>query len=744
MFKLSFQIQKIYWRSENYAIIQANQFETTNLALKKKIGRSMRVKGYFNTIFEGDRFIGNVEILEDKNGEQYIYSNKFFELIIPEKEDALAKFISKRVNGLSLKKAKDIVNEFGLDCIDKIIDDSDILYENKLLKITKNKAENIAQQLKHCKRYEEIGIFVQSTGLPLKLANELYEKYKDDTIDIVREDPYQICYDGVIPFKYADRLANECDIDYNNKLRIQTGLFSYLTYKRDAAGCTCVYKDEKIYKSKKNFYQEFNQYLKINGTIKGILSNEEIDEGIDRLISDKRIVKEIDNNKEYLYTAELNSIENSIAHYLNKINKNIYKFCDKIDIDDFFINYKGFQLDKKQTDAIYNALNHNISILTGGPGTGKTATVNIIVQAIKYISLKKYNRSAKIILLGPTGKAADRIQELTNESASTIHRKLCLKKDLRIVDIELDVDYVIIDESSMIDIYLMEQLLSSITNNTRLVFVGDINQLPSVGPGKVLDDMIASNKIPTVTLTTIFRQNQNSIIVENAHHIINSEDTEHGFKLNEGNFHFIEEKNSINLKNQISDLLKNLKNNGYTEKDIAILSPMKDKDGGTVELNELFQEKFNNNMVEETFFDKKFKIGDRVIQTRNNYDLEVYNGFIGTINNIYIENGQRFVLVDFDNQTSLIEYNESDVQELELAYSITVHKSQGSEYPIVIMPIHKSQSIMLTSKILYTALTRAKKEFYCVGEIDAINKAIHEKNKNNKDYRTSRLAKKLI
>lgn len=746
MFKLSFHVQKIYYRRENYAIIQANQFETGNKVLKKKLGRSMKIKGYFNTLFEDDIFVGNVEILEDKNGEQYLTSNKFFELVIPEKTMTLAKFIAKRVNGLSLNKTKEIVNELGLDCIEMIINEPSILYLNPKFKITQIKALNIAEQLKNCRRYEEIGIFVQSAGLPLNLANNLYDKYKDDTIDIVRADPYQICYDGEISFKDADKLANECNIPYNQKLRIQTGLFSYLLYKRDSAGYTCVYKDIKDYKSKKNFYQLFNQYLFHNGTIKGVLTNDEIDEGLRNLINDKKVINEIDSNteKEYLYTAELNAVENSIARHINKIKHNLYKFCEASDIDDYFKNYKGFPLDVKQKEAIYNALLNPISIITGGPGTGKTATVNIIVQAIEYIHFKKYKKKARIVLLGPTGKAADRIQELTNRPASTIHRKLQLAQGIKKVTIELDETYVIIDEASMIDVYLMEQLLSAITNNTRLIFVGDINQLPSVGPGKVLDDMIESKMIPTVTLTTIFRQNQSSVIVENAHHIINVEDTEHGFKLNEGNFHFIEEENSMNLKNTISDLLKQLENDGHNSTDITILSAMKDKDGGTIELNELFQEEFNSSSIQEEFMNKIFKKGDRVIQCVNNYDLEVYNGFIGTISDIITDqNGIRKVLVDFDNLTSLVEYDERQVQELELAYAITVHKSQGSEYPIVIMTMHEVQSAMLMSKVFYTALTRAKKEFYCVGTIKAINKAIHEKNMNKNDYRVSRLAKKI-
>lgn len=743
MFKLSFQVQKILYRIDNYAIIQANKFETSNQVIKKKLGRTMRIKGYFNTIFEGDRFIGEVEILEDKNGEQYLHSKKFFELIKPEKNENLAKFITKRVRGLSLKKSKEIVMELGLDCMDKIMKDPSVLYDNSIFKISKIKAENIAEQLQYCQRYEEVGIFVQSAGLPLYLANTLYEKYKDDTIDIIRENPYQICYDGIISFKDADRLANECKILYNNKLRIQTGIYDYLLYMRDVYGCTCIYKNEKEYKSKKNFYQLLNQYLKKNGTVKGLLTNDEIDSALDTLLADKKVVEEVDGNKKYLYTMELHLTENSIAKNLNRIRNTPFKICERSDIDDYFKTYQGFPLDPKQKDAIYNALTHPISILTGGPGTGKTATVNILVQATEEIILNKKHRKAKIELLGPTGKAADRMQELTNRAASTIHRKLRLHTGSNFVDVELDADLIIIDESSMIDIYLMDKLLSAISSNTIIVFVGDINQLPSVGPGKVLDDMIASNKISTVTLTTIFRQSQNSTIVENAHHIINEEDTEHGFKLNEGNFTFIAEDNPIELKTHVGEIIELEKNYGNTLKDIITLTLMRDKDGGTAELNEYLQENYNPNPIEYTFIDKTFKVGDRVMQIRNNYDLNVFNGFVGTINSIYEENGEEFLTVDYDNQTSITEYSEKEVNELDLAYASTVHKSQGSEYPIVILIIHNCQSHMLTSKILYTALTRAKVRLYCIGQVDAINKAIHEKNKNKNEYRLSRLAQKI-
>ena len=314
---------------------------------------------------------------------------------------------------------------------------------------------------------------------------------------------------------------------------------------------------------------------------------------------------------------------------------------------------------------------------------------------------------------------------------------------MRKSNVIIEADFVIVDESSMIDVFLMEQLLSAMENDTRILFVGDTNQLPSVGPGKVLDDLIASNAIPTVTLTTIFRQSMSSVIVENAHHIINGEDTDHGFKLNEGNFHFIEEHDPVEIKNKAANVINDLYAKGAGSKDMIVLPTMKDRDAGTIELNELFQEMFNPNPIGYAFNGKQFKEGDRVMQIKNNYDLNVYNGFVGNIINIREDEGQYFFDVDFDNLTSLIEYNESVIDELELAYATTVHKSQGSEYKYVIIPIHLAQSNMLTSQIFYTAITRAKVEVYVIGEKEAINKAINSRNKNKNEYRISRLAWKI-
>lgn len=746
-FRLEFQVKSIHWRNNNMAYITANKFECSNPKIKKKLGRTMFMKGYFNNIFEGDRFVGDVEIREDDTGKKFLFAPTMMRLVIPEKTESLAKFLHKHVKGLSIPKAKMIVDYIGLDCVNEISEDPELLSTVPNLKLSEAKILNIHSQLKYCRNYEECAIFIQSAGLSLYIANLIYDKYKDDTLRIIRENPYQICYDGEISFQVADKLAYECDIPYNQKLRIKTGILSYINSKAIDSGYTCVYKDVGIYKSKENFYDLFNKYLRKVGKIKGRIDDTEIDEAIYELIQDKKVVEEYDTKgKCYLYTAILNSVENSIARYIKKINNRVFKFCETKDVDDFFQNeYQGMPLDSKQVAAIYNTLcgNKHINVLTGGPGTGKTATVNVLVQAIRYICKKVKHKDAMIELLAPTGKAADRMQELTGEPASTIHRRLGLLENMRKSNVIIEADFVIVDESSMIDVFLMEQLLSAMENDTRILFVGDTNQLPSVGPGKVLDDLIASNAIPTVTLTTIFRQSMSSVIVENAHHIINGEDTDHGFKLNEGNFHFIEEHDPVEIKNKAANVINDLYAKGADSKDMIVLPTMKDRDAGTIELNELFQEMFNPNPIEYAFNGKQFKEGDRVMQIKNNYDLNVYNGFVGNIINIREDEGQYFFDVDFDNLTSFIEYNESVIDELELAYATTVHKSQGSEYKYVIIPIHLAQSNMLTSQIFYTAITRAKVEVYVIGEKEAINKAINSRNKNKNEYRISRLAWKI-
>jgi len=260
-FELTFKVKKVQWRNENKAYIQAHKFECRNKIIKKQLGKTMHLRGNFRVIVEGDTFTSNVEIREDKDGKKYLYMVGFPKTFIPENEDSLAQFISRRVRGLGLIKATQIVTNFGISCIKKILENPALL-DDPTLKLNKSVKEKILEQFKYCQNYDEVGMYIQSMGLSLNVVNILYDKYQDDTLKLLKDNPYQICYDGEIPFNIADRIALENKLEHNSKLRIQTGLLAYIAGKRDSSGDTCVYKDEKEYKSKKNFYQHFNIFLK--------------------------------------------------------------------------------------------------------------------------------------------------------------------------------------------------------------------------------------------------------------------------------------------------------------------------------------------------------------------------------------------------------------------------------------------------------------------------------------------------
>ncbi len=330
--------------------------------------------------------------------------------------------------------------------------------------------------------------------------------------------------------------------------------------------------------------------------------------------------------------------------------------------------------------------------------------------------------------------------------ASTIHRGIGLNGFVEYQDIEeITSDFVIIDESSMIDAYLFNILISKISENTRVLFVGDHEQLPSVGPGLILRDLINSGKIPVVKLDKIFRQAEESQIVTNSHKIIKGIKNGITFDISKGDFYFIERKNKLNVRTTLIQCIENMiKNQGYKLSEICLLSPMRKGDLGTDELNRAIQSKFNPPSNKPDYYKDEmncFRVGDRVMQTANNYDFKVFNGDVGTITSIYTDEGEYVVEVDYPNKNCPIKYTENDFDEIELAYAITIHKSQGSEFPVVIMPIFETQMSMLNRNLIYTALTRAKEKVVCVGSIKTLYKAI---DKVDDIKRTSRIKEKII
>lgn len=745
----SFKVKNIIYRNNDtrYTIIRGTiKSQDNNSKSKIVLREEMNIKGFFPTIYKGDEFEGKGNyILDTKNG-YYLNLTDIPSLIIPENKKSLSQFISKRVNRLSPKKALEIVDTLGVQVLSIIKNDYTMLM--KIDGMKEKKAKSIQDQLNKHSEFEKLVFFIQGLSLPVSLAVKIYDRYEGDSEYVIRSNPYSICYDYNISFKEADKIAKKLGFNINDRKRLIAGIMDYINNKSVNNGYLCVYQESVL--------QEINNHLNIYGYFKETSFNEkEILEGINELLITKRIICETNKTKEtLLYNTLNNVIENKIVKNLSYIlNSYTEPFCSAEDIDDFILKYEKkskMLLDDKQKNAVYMTLKNKISILTGMPGTGKTQTTNVIVQCIQSI-----NPWASIRLLAPTGKASTRITELTNMSASTIHR--CLKltpfnshRDLE----EIESDYIIIDESSMIDAYIFEKLTSVISEKTRVLFVGDVEQLPSVGAGLILRDLIESGKIPTTRLTKIFRQAEKSKIITNAHKINEGLKTTdiNGIDINNtkgNNFIFWKAVNPITIMENITLSIDRLIEYYDMElKDICILSPMRKGDLGTDEINRLIQRKYNppSSIKSEYEIDglHSFRVGDKVMQNHNNYDLRVFNGDCGVISKIYVivEDGieQWKIDVSFPNKDYIVTYKESEFEEIELAYAMTIHKSQGSEFRGVIMPIHMSQAIMLYRNLIYTGITRAKEMCILIGDVKVFDEAI---DKVDNCFRLSRLREKL-
>lgn len=728
-FNVKFRIKRIIYRDigKRIAIVNAILLEKPNKI--RKLTREMTIVGIFPSIFKDDEFQGEVEYEMDNNYGPKLRLVKMPEYIIPENEKALAKFIAIRIKGLGLKKATEMVSDLGLNIIDLICEDK---VDYSKYKISDKRGEAIKNGLSNIVCFERLAISIQELGYPLYYATKIYKEFGETSIQVLKENPYQLSNIELLPFSVADNIAKKNGFKYDCEERIEAGIRAFINFRIINYGDICIYQTMLI--------ANLNKFLLKEGCYLENITRKKIKEYLIKTIEKKDIICKQDSflNK-YLYKPHYYKIEQTIvSRIISFINDWRPPFCKEFQIDLFIDEWerKYGELDGLQIQAVKNSLLNNISILTGNPGTGKTFTTNLIVKCIQ--SIKK---NAKISLLAPTGKASERITELTNLKASTIHRGLQIKQFFGDTKIEpIDADFIIIDESSMIDAELFAILMKSIGDDSRIIFVGDFEQLPPVGAGLVLKDLIETNKIPIIRLTTIFRQARDSDIIMNSQAIINGLNSKNkkGFKINtpeDSDFHFIKEGNTLKIQDKIEKLLDELLLKGYKLRDISLLTCMKKGDLGTIELNERLQLKLNPNATKEDsiFYDLygvvKFYIGDRVIQTKNNYDLQVFNGYVGEIINIFEdinEKGQEQVQiqVEYAQQGKTVIYSESEISELDLCYAMTIHKSQGSEFPVIIMPIHFSQKQMLNRNLLYTGLTRGKKEVFMIGQQEALDYGI--------------------
>ncbi|MDN0053519.1 ATP-dependent RecD-like DNA helicase [Bacteroides caecigallinarum] len=633
--------------------------------------------------------------VDKRYGSQFVAQT--WEEVMPATLYGIEKYLgSGLVKGIGPKFAQLIVSRFGLDTIEIIETDIKRLYE--VPGIGQKRVEKIAESWEKQKDIKNVMLFLQGYGVSTAYAAKIYRQYGKESIDTVKTNPYKLADDiWGIGFKTADTIASKMGYEKNDLRRLKSGVTYTLSHMAE----------------------EGNVYAEEEQLVKSAIELLDADEApVRQAISEMLQSEDLIADAEAIYMPPFYYAEVGTANRLNKlldcVEGSLFNIIPDISV---ISKQTGVEYDEVQAEAIREAVSSKVMVLTGGPGTGKTTTTQGIIAALKAMGLR-------ILLAAPTGRAAKRMSEATGMEAKTIHRLLEYNpKDgyKRNDDNPLEGDALIVDECSMIDLLLMNNLMKAIPAGMRLVLVGDIDQLPSVGAGNVLRDIIDSKRIPVIRLTRIFRQAQESRIVMSAHAINKGvfPDTSNGKNTD---FFFIQQEEPEQAVDTIVKLVKERLPNAYKRptSDIQVLTPMQRGVVGAANLNMALQTVLNPGQVSLNRSGYSFRQGDRVMQLRNNYDKEVFNGDLGYIERVDMED--RTLFVCFDGRT--VEYDVSELDELTLAYATTIHKSQGSEYPIVVMPVLMTHYVMLQRNLIYTGITRAKKICVLVGTKKALSFAI--------------------
>lgn len=674
------------------------------------------VKGYFPPLTHGNEYIfyGNLTV-HPKFGEQYDVFT--YEKELPKTEESLVKYLSSDLfYGIGKKTAERIVNNLGVQAIEKILADESVL--DQIPGMTEKLKKRFVSDLQLHQGFDQVTLELAKHGIGLQLAQKIYDVYQEKTIKQLKENPYSFVFtiEG-FGFQRADDIAQSIGIEKNHPSRIQAGILHILELES---------LDGHVYVEEKNL---------INKTIKllfpkqmDLIDENEILNHIQFLENEQAIVKE----NEKVYLPHLYYAEEGIASQLKRIMdlevEEIYDESELLKIIGEIEEKEGIAYGEEQYEAIKSALNEKVIILTGGPGTGKTTVIKGIIQCYDAFlkATNKKQHESNYILTAPTGRAAKRLSESTGLKAKTIHSLLGWMGEEEFeynASNQLEGKILIVDEFSMVDVWLANRLLKAVPSDMKVIFVGDEDQLPSVGPGQVLSDLLRSEQIPISRLTEIYRQKEDSFIIKLAHKIKNNEIDDLNLTKKD-DFNFIECKQEQVLS-VIEQIVKKAVERGYQKKDIQILAPMYKTNVGIHQLNNTLQNIFNpddENMRSIQHFDQILKTGDKVIQLVNQPEKQVFNGDIGEIVAIKkateTESKKEEVVIDYDGL--LVSYTKQELNQIMLAYAISIHKSQGSEFPIVILPVVKAFKRMLVKKLLYTAITRSKTSLIICGERDAL------------------------
>ena len=675
-------------------------------------------------------------VVHPQYGDQFRFQR--YQVARPLTSDAIKRFLSGgAVKGIGPATAELLVAQFGDDTLGALAHPDRL---RQVPGIGRKKAEAIAEEWKRQQESDSQGILMRLQGMGISAAHaiRIHKHYGSEAVGLVEHNPYQLAMEVEgIGFKTADRIAQTLGVPRGSPFRLQAGIAHALQEQAVQGHC----------------YLPKDRLLEYSGRLLESDDTEALDGAYQELVEREWVIVEnapelrllggpADEPREAVYLPRLHRAEHEVARHLRRLRLAAPQAkATRDSLDEWMGGDRKVgeaELSQQQAEAVGLALTEKVVVLTGGPGVGKTTVTKAMVDVFQ-------NSGCEVALASPTGRAAKKVSEVTGREAKTIHRLLEIDPGSwtfrRNEDHPLSADVVIVDEASMLDVELMHALARAIPDSARLILVGDVDQLPSVGPGLVLRDLIESKAVPVARLTEIFRQDRESQIVMNAYRVNEGRPPEfHTPPKPDDDCVFISESDPDAIVRRIVEVVgEQLPREGFEAADIQVLTPMNKRNLGTVQLNHVLQEALNPaspSKPEVRRGDKVIRQGDRVLQTVNNYTKDVFNGDVGTV--LAVDRSNNSVIVQFLDATGWYGYDELD--ELDLAYAMTVHKAQGSEYPAVVMICHTSQYIMLQRNLLYTGLTRAKRKCVFVGNRPAIWTAV----RNNKPARRYTRLKQLL